>query len=1317
MPAVATYPGTVTPLRGLSAFVESERDVLLGRDRERDQLAELVTGDGFRAGLLYGEPGVGKTSLLRAGLVPHLRDHGVMALFCEDVTRPIDSFTHALATATGLAPDPGEHPMTFLARVVGQALPGQLYVFILDEVDVVFARGDDPVIGEIGDLFARVVTRSGGRARFLFSCASERVHLFGALERRTGSLFPPPARYELQRFDLATASSVLERTLAVALIAADPKLATVVARELDQGARGVLPADVQMSAMALRELQITTLAGLEAIGGALELVRAWITGAAAATGSERTALRLIAELASHPAPVAYAPEWAASRVSIDPAFARRAFEVFADKGLVVPVTGTSDDSQTHYALSHEILIPRVREIAAPARVAARRAFELLGSKAAESSRLSLREWWALRRENIAPSTPEERTVIERTRRFFTIIAAVAVAVPLISLVVVYIVLARSFYLDVAGPAADQRLVVRAGKPALSVFHWLPASPSFGSMIADTGFTHPMVEADVWRAVASHDLNGDRAEGYAAIALAALDDELAGLIAYAITGAPTEIAGLRKMVQGPGDMITLLERLEPLARGGPEEVELVEAALSDASPAVQAAALRVAASSARRRGDAYHDTLAEALTSTDNELRRIAFSAVRGLQEDLARQLYRDALATDPNPAARRELLAIVAADTDEAAPSAESAVSVLGNEDVAAPTRQKAHALLRRAFATDPQAASVAAATLAETATAATEDRVAALRMLYENLSTELVGALAKQFTRSISRAWKAKVEAVRAAALPLYARLAPQKAAEQIVLLQGQLSPELREAIALAWGEIAQRKDRAARPALEALLKDDTPAVRAAAARAYGHTGRGSQNELNKMIKTERLDVAVGAAYGLANSIEAGGNVGAAIGGIRQLWKRDGRPKRYATEAFAEIARTSPAPVFSYLRSAAREDDDDLQEAAVAGLCRGLVANHSPSIRELVAATSSKFNQVRQRIIECVADHPGEADAAIAVATRLSQDVDVDIRAEAARVLASHLGGDGKPTDQIIETTINLARDDDRAVRLIATRALAGVGPSAPAAAKKVLVAAFDRADEAEKLVLISTAQAIESTALIDMAVTDASPRVRIAAIDAALAAGIGTSNAVQAALSDVDPAVRRQALARLGDARELEPAERDRALTLAMRDADPGISTTAMTTMARVGEPEAVSAVLAEALASRSEERRARAAASTVGLLEHHPAAAVALLEPLVDDPSHDVRAAMLPALAAAWAATQSPAELGARLRGSERQAMRRIVATGALLLRARNEDDTAAVLSALEAVANEGSPLVALYARLGGGLITSGAEGIPFLQLLVP
>jgi len=45
--AVATYPGTVSPLRGLDPFGEAERDVWQGREAERDELALIYQAKGL----------------------------------------------------------------------------------------------------------------------------------------------------------------------------------------------------------------------------------------------------------------------------------------------------------------------------------------------------------------------------------------------------------------------------------------------------------------------------------------------------------------------------------------------------------------------------------------------------------------------------------------------------------------------------------------------------------------------------------------------------------------------------------------------------------------------------------------------------------------------------------------------------------------------------------------------------------------------------------------------------------------------------------------------------------------------------------------------------------------------------------------------------------------------------------------------------------------------------------------------------------------------------------------------------------------------
>src|SRR6202142_3173141 len=103
-------------------------------------------------------------------------------------------------------------------------------------------------------------------------------------------------------------------------------------------------------------------------------------------------------------------------------------------------------------------------------------------------------------------------------------------------------------------------------------------------------------------------------------------QLAGLVDYA-GGNNQPLAALQKAAKDPEDLAELLTALRPIARGTPDEVKVVEAALAMPTPAVQHAAVALAGAAAQRR-DVYQDTLTQALLSADPELRRIAFAAVR-----------------------------------------------------------------------------------------------------------------------------------------------------------------------------------------------------------------------------------------------------------------------------------------------------------------------------------------------------------------------------------------------------------------------------------------------------------------------------------------------------------------------------------------------------------------------------------------------------------------------------------------------------------------------------------------------------------------
>ncbi|MFJ8113711.1 hypothetical protein [Streptomyces sp. NPDC096132] len=94
------------PYRGLARFEPDDHRLFFGRDRLVEDVQELVCGE-HRFAVLFGASGSGKSSLLRAGLIPRLRKR-ITELGCPAVLRvftpgprPAATYGHLLAPAPG----------------------------------------------------------------------------------------------------------------------------------------------------------------------------------------------------------------------------------------------------------------------------------------------------------------------------------------------------------------------------------------------------------------------------------------------------------------------------------------------------------------------------------------------------------------------------------------------------------------------------------------------------------------------------------------------------------------------------------------------------------------------------------------------------------------------------------------------------------------------------------------------------------------------------------------------------------------------------------------------------------------------------------------------------------------------------------------------------------------------------------------------------------------------------------------------------------------------------------------------------------------
>ncbi|WP_326795476.1 hypothetical protein OG946_08275 [Streptomyces sp. NBC_01808] len=146
------------PYRGLARFEPGDHDRFFGRDRLTADLVELVRARRFAA--VFGASGSGKSSLLRAGLVPALQSGGVRGRDGEeaegtersergepaapgepggDGREPVCPPPAALRILT-----PGEHPARTHADVL-DAAPGEGDTYLLvDQFEEVFTLCQDP---------------------------------------------------------------------------------------------------------------------------------------------------------------------------------------------------------------------------------------------------------------------------------------------------------------------------------------------------------------------------------------------------------------------------------------------------------------------------------------------------------------------------------------------------------------------------------------------------------------------------------------------------------------------------------------------------------------------------------------------------------------------------------------------------------------------------------------------------------------------------------------------------------------------------------------------------------------------------------------------------------------------------------------------------------------------------------------------------------------------------------------------------------------------------------------------------------------------
>jgi WD40 repeat protein len=257
---------SLSPYKGLTPFEDSELDVLFffGRERERELVeANLMAS---RLTVLYGETGVGKSSVLRAGVAHHLRaiaranleERGEpgLAVVVFDAWRddPLKELRTAVAEAVTLAlggtlrPSDEEGSLAEALRMWQQVLDGDLYV-ILDQAEEYFLyHGGEDGASTFGVDFPAVVNSSDLRVNFLVAIREDSLAKLDAFKGRIPNVLGNYLRLEHLDRQAARAAIVepisqYNRLVAEAeIVEIEPELVDAVLGQVAAGKVSVGPA-------------------------------------------------------------------------------------------------------------------------------------------------------------------------------------------------------------------------------------------------------------------------------------------------------------------------------------------------------------------------------------------------------------------------------------------------------------------------------------------------------------------------------------------------------------------------------------------------------------------------------------------------------------------------------------------------------------------------------------------------------------------------------------------------------------------------------------------------------------------------------------------------------------------------------------------------------------------------------------------------------------------------------------------------------------------------------------------------------------------
>ncbi len=355
-----------SPYKGLASFEDSELDALLFFGREREIAAVAANVLANRLTVLYGPSGVGKSSLLGAGVARRLREQSgapvvVQSAWAEDPAGRLIAAVHAECGELGATAG--------LVDTVAAAAQrsGELHLLLDNFEEYMLYHG---VEGPLSAALPELLRRPGLRVNVLLALRDDALAELDEFAGRIPELFSNLLR--LDRLDREAGKAAILGPLArYSELAGEEFTAedALVEAVLDEASTdtGVEAPYLQLVLERLWEREREEgshelrLATLRAIGGARAVVREHVRGAldALPLAEQDAAARVVRQLVTPSGrKVSHEPSDLAEYAHVDDAELRRLLERLGRERIVRGVNGMQG-APTRYEIFHDVLGPPI----------------------------------------------------------------------------------------------------------------------------------------------------------------------------------------------------------------------------------------------------------------------------------------------------------------------------------------------------------------------------------------------------------------------------------------------------------------------------------------------------------------------------------------------------------------------------------------------------------------------------------------------------------------------------------------------------------------------------------------------------------------------------------------------------------------------------------------------------------------------------------------------------------------------------------------------------------------------------------------------